>query len=159
MGPTTELRRALKSRLFSYAVDRGFVLDARHQPVSTMFRRPAGAVVQLFDVQWDKYGKPRFAINFGTCPADGLRIGDTVHRPEDVLTGWCADSGRLQPGRGTSTRQWFRQDATLLQRMFGAPALRQPAVVVDEAMRLFAEIERYWASGDAGPHLRFWHRR
>jgi hypothetical protein len=159
MGPTTELRRALKARFFSYAVDRGFVLDARHQPMSTMFRRPAGAAVQIVEVQWDKYGRPRFALNFGSCPAAGLRIGDTLHRPDDVLPGWCVDCGRLQPGRGSGTRHWFRQDSTLLKRLFGAPPLRDPAVVVGEVMTLFVEIERYWTSGEAGPHLRLWHRR
>jgi hypothetical protein len=159
MGPTTELRRALKARFFSYAVDRGFVLDARHQPVSTTFRRPAGAAVQIFDVQWDKYGKPRFALNFGTCPVEGMRIGDTIHRADDVLPGWCPDSGRLQPGGGSGTRHWFRQDSTLLRRVFGAPVLREPAVVVEELMALFPEVERYWTSREAGPHLRLWHRR
>ena len=63
---------------------------------------------------------------------------------------------RLQPRRGTSSRSWFRQDSTLVQRLFGRPPLRDPATVVDEAMTLFPELERYWTSGEVGPHVRLW---
>lgn len=156
MGRTTDLRRALKARFFTHARARGFVIDERLQPQTTIFRRRAGTVVHIFEVQWEKYGRPRFAIHLGTCPADGLRIGDVTHSPEETLPTWCPDTGSLQPRRGTSSRSWFRQDATLVQRLFGRPPLRDPATVVDEVMTMFAELERYWASGEVGPHVRLW---
>jgi hypothetical protein len=55
-----------------------------------------------------------------------------------------------------SSRSWFRQDSTLLQRLLGQPALRPPDDVVDELIALFAELERYWANGEVGPHVRLW---
>jgi hypothetical protein len=157
MGPTTELRRALKARFFAYARDRGFVADERLQPRSTIFRRGVADRVHIFEVQWDKYGKPRFALHFGTCRADGVDVNGTIHPPGDTLPTWCPDTGSLQPRRGTGTRSWFRQDSTVLQRVLGRPALRDPGDVVDELLALFPELERYWASGEVGPHLRQWH--
>jgi len=156
MGTTTELRRALKTLFIPYAVDRGFVVDERSQPRSTVFRRRVRNRVEMFEVQWEKYGTPRFAVHFGTCPAEGLHINGTVHPPEETLPTWCPDAGSLQPRRGTSSRSWFRQDSGLLPRLLGRPALRPPGDVVDELCRLFPELETYWASGELGPHIRLW---
>src|SRR5262245_20317539 len=111
MGSTTELRRALKARFFSHAESSGFAVDSSRQPVTTTFRRRVGSAVQIFDVQWDKYGRPRFILHFGTCPAQGLPVDGAICAPETVFATWCPDRGSLQPRRGTSTRSWFRQDA------------------------------------------------
>ena len=156
MGATTELRRALKERFFPYLRARGFAADLRHQPTSTVFRRRMGSGVQILGVQWEKYGKPRFVVHFGTCPAEGLPLQSGVCSPDDTLPTWCPDSGSLQPRRGVSSRAWFRQDSTLVQRLLGQPALRAPADVVDELLEIFPELERYWTTGDVGPHVRLW---
>jgi hypothetical protein len=154
VGPTTELRRALKSTFFTHVIARGFVADERHQPVSTVFRRRAGPVVQIFDVQWDKYGRPRFAVHFGTCPAEGLRVAEKLIPPDDTLPGWCADVGTLEPhGR---KHAWFRQDATWLQRLLGRPPIRDAALVADEILTAFRELEIYWESGKVGRSIRRW---
>jgi len=156
MGTTTELRRALKARFFPYALNRGFEVDAKNQPLSTTFRRKAGTRVEIFELQWDKYGAPRFAIHFGTCPAEGLHIDGKVFPPGEALPTWCPDSGSLQPRPGTSSRSWFRQDSTLFRRLFGQQAQREPATVVEELLALFPELEGYWASGKIGRHMRLW---
>lgn len=156
MGSTTELRRGLKARFFPYILERGFTLDQGRQPNATVFRRRVGSQVQMFEVQWEKYGKPRFAVHYGTCPAEGLRVQGVVNLPENTLPTWCPDAGSLQPRRGVGTRSWFRQDSTFVQRLLGQPALRNPAAVVDELLALFPELERYWTTGDIGPHLRPW---
>jgi hypothetical protein len=156
LGSTTELRRALKATFLPYASDRGFVIDARRQPVSTIFRRRAQRRVEMFEVQWEKYGRPRFALRFGTCPAEGLWITGVLQQPDETLPTWCPDAGTLQPRRGTSTRAWFRQDSSVVLRLLGRPALRPPADVVSELLALFPELERYWTSGAIGPHIRLW---
>ena len=73
-------------------------------------------------------------------------VGAAVVLPDETLPGWCADAGTLQPP--------FRQDSAWLQRLLGQPALRDPDAVVDELLKRFSELERYWASGDVGPHIR-----
>ena len=156
MGATTELRRAFKATVFPHLLARGFAADLRNQPASTVFRRRMGSRVQILGVQWEKYGKPRFVAHFGTCPAEGLPLQRGVCSPEDLLPTWCPDSGTLQPRRGVSSRAWFRQDSTLLQRLLGQSARRAPDDVVDELIAVLPELERYWTSGEVGSHVRLW---
>ena len=156
MGPTTELRRAVKAMVLPHAAARGFTIDQRLAPASITFRRRAGGAVHIFEMQWDTYGRPRFRVHFGTCPGDGLRVNGVTHSPDDTLATWCPDRGSLQPGRGAHRGLWFRQDATLVQRLLGSPRLRDPADVVGGFLALFPSLERYWTDGEVGPHLRQW---
>lgn len=158
MGITTELRRELKTRFFLYVSARGFAVDQRLQPHSTVFRRGVGDRTEILALQWHKYGKPRFAVHFGTCGAEGLQVNGTRFSAEETLPTWCVDAGTLQPRKGVARGSWFRQDSTLLQRLLGHPPSRAASEVVDELMELFPEIERYWQSGDVGRHLRLWQR-
>lgn len=156
MGNTTALRRVLKSRFHPHANARGFAIDERLQPRSTSFRRQAGDRVHIFDVQWDKYGRPRFLVTFGTCPASGLDVNGVTHSPADTLPSWCPDAGSLQPRRGTSTASWFRQDVSWLRRLLGHVVLRPADDVVDELLAVFPELENYWDTGAIGAHMRPW---
>lgn len=158
MGKTTELRREIKARFFPFAAARGFSLDLRLQPRSAIFRRDAGDRVEMFELQWDKYGAPRFVIHFGACSIEGLDLDGTTMSAEQALPTWCNEFGSLQPRRGFSTRSWFRQDSTWLERLVGRPGLRDPSDVADGLLALFPEIEQYWATGHVGPHLKVWHR-
>lgn len=156
MGSTTALRRALKARFHPEAATRGFAIDQRLQPRSTTFRRQAGDRIHIFDVQWDKYGRPRFIVTFGTCPLLGLEVNGVTHSPADTLPGWCPDAGTLQPRRGTSTASWFRQDVSWIRRLVGRPPLRPPDDVVDDLLATFPELENYWDTGVIGSHMRLW---
>src|SRR5262245_4955184 len=158
MGRTTELRREIKARFFPYATARGFSVDLQLQPRSTIFRRRAGDRVEMFELQWDKYGSPRFVIHFGTCSIGGLDVNGKAIPADQALPTWCDECGSLQPRRRVSTRSWFRQDSTWLTGLIGRPARRNPSEVADELLALFPEIEQYWASGEVGPHLRIWRR-
>jgi hypothetical protein len=158
MGKTTELRKALKRVFFPFAESRGFAIDQRDAPTFTTFRRTAGNVLQIFDVQWEKYGRPRFVINFGTCPASGLVLPDQTIPPGQVLAAWTPQGGRLQPRPGATTGSWFRQDRPFLMRLFGATILRPAPEVVTHLMQLFPEVEAYWSAGIIGRHLRITRR-
>lgn len=154
MGRTTELRRELKRVFFPFVVSRGFEIDQRDAPAFTTFRRTVGESLHVFDVQWDKYGRPRFVVNFGICPASGVHLPGE-HIPADhVLAGWAPLGGRLQPRPGATSANWFRQDRPLFMRLFGGEALRSASEVVTELMQLFPELEAYWSTGAAGKHLR-----
>lgn len=159
MGVTTPLRRALKQTFYPFVERRGFVADLRDQPRSVVFRRTAGSVVQMFEVQWEKFGKPRFALNFGTCSVDGITIQHEVHSAGSVYPSWCPDAGALQPRRGATSRSWFRQDHSFVHYLLRGPALRDPTAVVAELLALFPELEQYWSTGHVGPHMRIWKPR
>lgn len=116
-------------------------------------RRSAPNEVHMFEIQWDKYGAPRFVINFGSCPSKGLEIRGELHPPERVSVGWLPQNGRLQPKPGTGTGSWFRQDKPFLCRLFTDQKLRPAPDVVHDLMQLFPELEAFWADGSMGPHL------
>lgn len=154
MGKTTELRGELKRVFFPFAESRGFTIDQRDAPTFTTFRRAAGDSLHIFDVQWEKYGRPRFVLNFGTCPASGLNLPDKTIPADQVLAGWTLQGGRLQPRLGATTSSWFRQDNPLFVRLFGGPALRPAPEVVTNLIQIFPELEAYWSTGTIGRHLR-----
>ena len=159
MGATTALRSELKRRLMPLAQEKGFLVDQRNMPVSMEFRRSADGQMHIFGIQWEKYGRPRFVVQFGSCPAAGLRVNGNLFPAQDVLPGWLVPGfGRLQPRRGATSRAWFRQDRPALLRLLGRPRLRPPAEVVDEVLAAFPQLERYWSTGEAGPHMWVWPR-
>lgn len=153
MGTTTDLRREIRAVFLPFAAAQGFVLDQRHAPTFLEFRRQRDGVVHVFDIQWEKYGRPRFVLNFGTCPAEGLMVNGEQIPAATVMAGWLPVKGRLQPGRGTSVGHWFRQDKPLLRALVSRDKLYPASRVVAELLQLFPEIEAWWATGAVGPHL------
>ena len=141
MGRTTALRREIRTRFFPFMIAKGFVLDMRDAPTFFAFRKETPEGVLHCDIQWEKYGKPRFILNFGR--------GEPAVAPTAIR-------GRLHSRRRPAfwtTRDWFCQDRPLLSRIFRS-RFRPPAEVVDSLLSLFAEVEACWASGVAGPHIR-----
>ncbi|MBC8168125.1 MAG: hypothetical protein H7Y20_19935 [Bryobacteraceae bacterium] len=156
MGRTTDLRREVKQRFWPLVRAQGFEPDETEAPAVVTFRHHNDRATFVFDIQWSKWGDPRFVVNFGTCPADGFEFrGQQIDR-HSVLAGWLTyigQAGRLQPRRGSSTRAWFRQDYGFFERMVTGRRLKTASAVVDELMRLFPEVSDYWSSGRVGKHL------
>lgn len=153
MGKTTDLRRELKKRFYPFAAEQGFRIDMTHGPFGVDFRRIRAERVDVFDLQWEKYGKPRFIVNFGQCPATGVVHFDERIPPEKVLAYMGAISGRLQLSKGTSTRSWFCQDRSFFRRVLLRQQDRPAAEVVDELLSLFFELEDWFQKGRLGPHM------
>lgn len=158
MGESVELRRELDRTFVPFVRERGFLPDAKRDRLFWSFRRERNQSIHVFDVQWEKYGAPRFVINFGTCPAEGLTIQGTVHEAKSVLASWLPDRGRLQPGRVGALRSWFRQDKPFVARLLSAQKLRPVSEVSSELIALFEELEAYWSRNEVGPHIHIWSR-
>src|SRR5882672_3893352 len=152
MGAST-LRHEIRNAFVPFVRSAGFERISRGGSLVVEFRRHAGSVVHVLEVQWEKYGRPRFVINYGTCPSSGFDVHGTHFAPADVCAGWLSDSGRLQPKRGATTASWFRQDYPLLARLRHRTRLRTESDVVAEAIHLFPELEAYWGSGSIGEHM------
>ena len=149
--PATALRKAVRSRLVPALIAEDFVPlpDADR---TLRFQRPQGDSVHVLEVQWDHRDHPRYVVNYATCPADGLRIGDR-HVPADaVFAGWLPDSGRLQPRPGPTSTSWFRSDLAWPLRLLGRRPLA-PDRVIDATVALLPELWRYWREGRPGPHM------
>lgn len=154
MGNTTALRREIKQTFVPFAESLGFRIDKRHQPQFLEFRRWRDGEVHCFDIQWEKYGKPRFVVNFCKFPVDGLEYNDRRLSSDEIRPAHCFVKGRLQPGKGAMTSSWFRQDKPLLARLLSRQSFYPPSKVVQELIALFPELEAYWQDGVLGSHLR-----
>ena len=153
MGKTTDLRRELKKRFYPFVAEHGFQIDMTHSPFNIEFRRITAERIDVFDLQWDKYGRPRFVLNFGQCSASGaVHFGEQVP-PDRVLSYMGSSSGRLHSEKGFGTRDWFRQDHSFFRRVVLRHQLRPAARVVDELLCLFPELEEWFQHQRLGAHM------
>jgi hypothetical protein len=152
MGTTTDLRRALKTEVFPLLVDRGFSIDLRHAPHFVDFRRSREDQVDFLEIQWEKYGRPRFKVSFGTVSAKGTVADGIYTSAQDMGPGQAPCYVCLYPrGNGSSTRHWFCQDAPLWARLLGRPA-RPASQVTAQLASLLPEVDEYLLNGRLGPH-------
>src|SRR6266480_2430136 len=107
MSRATALREAVKGMFYPFASDRGFI-RGKGSSMFTPFRRIRGTSAHVFDIQWDKYGSPRFVINFGEAPSGGVTFQGELVPAEKVEPSHCRLNGRLQRWRGGSLRTWFQ---------------------------------------------------
>ena len=151
--PEAALRDAVASILIPALVEAGFRCQSGRSRLFTPFFREAGEVVHLLEIQWEKNGRPRFVLNYGTCPKQGLVAGSRTFKPAEVAVGWLPDYGRLLPKRGATTASWFRRDYPPLRRLLGAPPLKPAEQVAAEALALLPEVLEYWQTGVPGRHM------
>lgn len=155
MGKTTDLRRALKSSFFPFVRQLGFEVDQRHGPGFVDFRRRSGERVEFIEIQWEKYGRPRFKLSFGTVSAHGTVSHGSLIPANEVGPGQAPSYVILYPtGKGGSTRNWFCQDKPLWLTILTLRRLKAPEQVCDELLQFFPEVESYFATGETGPHCR-----
>lgn len=153
MGTTTDLRRELKKRFYPFVAEHGFRIDMTHSPFNIAFRRITAERIDVFDIQWEKSGRPRFVVNFGQCsPSGAVHFGEQVP-PDRVLPYMGSSSGRLQPKKGSGTRVWFRQDRSFLRRVVLRHQPRPAAHVVDELLCHFPELEEWFQHQRMGLHM------
>ncbi len=136
MGRTTELREAVKRDFVPFLRDKGFTLDMSDAPRLYRFRKIDSDAALECDVQWEKYGSPRFILNFYKRESKGLTA-----------------QGRLAPSQRRTLAGWFRQDRPWLSRLISSSKLYPPERVVAQLIALFGEVEEYWKSGTIGPHI------
>ena len=145
-GPTTELRREIKERFIPFLTAKGFTTDNRHAPGTKIFRRAHHGRLHICDLQWEKYGKPRFILNFGET--------ELQQRQMDTLGTWdCETYLQLKPKSGASTATWFRQDKPWPVRTISKEKLYPAASIITLLIDLFAEAENFWQTGCIGQHV------
>src|SRR5688500_6578533 len=150
MGISTALRQQVKSSFVPFMEAKGFIPDTRKSPNFLIFRRTTPDEIHVCDIQWEKYGTPRFIMNVGKCSREDCAIQG--HHPADIEVSDTGAYGRLQPRKGLSTRSWFRQDKPFLTRLFKKEKFYPPEKTVEELITLFSEVEAYWQAGIQGPH-------
>jgi hypothetical protein len=158
MGNTTSLRQAIKRVFIPHLADKGFAVDMRRAPQFLTFRRITRQGVHVCDIQWDKYGRPRFIVNFGRCGSQGVVIRGQPIPPADIFPFDTPEAGRLAPGRRRTTAGWYRQDRSLIGRLFARLAPHPAQDVIGKLVVQFDEVEDLWAAGRVGAHIRLFRR-
>lgn len=153
MTATQELRQLVKARFFPYGEARGFVRARSTHPHFSVFRRFARDRVQVFNVQWDKYGAPRFIVNFGEGPTEGVRLWGRHVAGEALEPQDCPESGRLQRRRGPYLRCWFQLNKPVLEAIRTRERRYAAEAVVDQLLAAFPEVEAWWENRTVGAHL------
>jgi hypothetical protein len=135
-GPNHRAARGDQADFVPFLRDKDFVPE-KQTALIYPFRKIDSDVVFECSVQWEKYGSPRFILNFSKRGRTGLIA-----------------SGRLAPNKGRWTEGWFRQDRSGLQRFFSFSKVYPAEQVVAQLIALFPEVEEFWKSGTIGPHIR-----
>jgi hypothetical protein len=141
----------MKERFYPFAEERGFH-RGKASSMFTPFRRKRGHMVHVFDVQWDKYGAPRFVINFGEAPSNGIQVLGK-HISADQLETYHCLIGRLQRRRGGSMGTWFQLRKPISEAIKTFQWNYRPEEVVDHVITSFSELETWWETKREGPHV------
>jgi len=131
----------IKKRFYPFVETRGFVREKSVNPLFTTFHRKVGNQVHMFEIQWDKYWKPCFVINFGEGSSNDEQINY---------------KGRLQRRRGGSQLCWFGTRRPWPNKLVSGKWKYTPEEVVIELIAAFDELESWWAEGTEGPHINRW---
>ena len=128
------LRDEVKRRFYPFVQGRGFIRQKSQDPYFVIFVREANGRVDQFELQWDKSWRPYFVLNFGS-PERGEQ------------------SGRLQRRRGGDQWNWFSLRRTWAKKLISGKWSYSPGQVIDEVIAAFDELETWWSTGIAGPHV------
>jgi hypothetical protein len=115
------------------------------------YRRRSLRGYDLVEIQFDKYHRPKFVINFGVLPGDF--IVDSYGRwvdVEKVCIGQLVQQGRLH--RRPRSIRWFGIGG-LSRFMFTENAVRREVLLLKE---LFEQVELWFQTAATGPNLSLW---
>lgn len=87
------LREAVRREFYPFAAERGFVRIKSSNSVYTTFRKTEEGATYEFEIQWDKFRRSYFVLNFSA--------------PEGLLLRSRTKDGRLQRKRGGPLSCWF----------------------------------------------------
>lgn len=133
------LRDAIKLKFYPFAEGAGFERISGRGGQFVNFRREVGDVVQIFDIQWGKYGRDFFVINFRKC-----LVGE-----DEEACKLC----RLQGRTSGSMSNWFTLRRPVLDAIVSWRLKYTAYEVVEQLVGWFQEVEAWWASGELGPHI------
>ena len=155
MSRGAALRDEMKAAFYPFAESRGFV-RGKATSLFVPFRRTRDDKAQVFDIQWDKYGRPCFVINFGEAPAGGVVFQGQRVPLDELDPVHCPLNGRLQRWRGGSRRTWVQLSKPWLGTLSTLRWSYSPQEVVAQLINYFGELETWWETKYEGPHVYRW---
>jgi hypothetical protein len=146
------LREELSRRFISYLRSSGFEQDQDLSKANGRSTFPFGALIRkrgtssdIIEIQFDKYKRPKFIVNFRRDPPKLFK-----ERPFASGTGTVKETEAFRLHPRPKSSGWFT-----MRTFFG---LRSPEVsakkVVDRLVSVFPEVESWFKDGIVGEHLR-----
>jgi hypothetical protein len=143
--------------MIPFLLERGFAQhslsneDAKNRELRVGFpfgymKRRNGALLELVEVQLDKHGMPKFVLNFGAVPPEGIVLPWVRLSQEDATVSALPDGLRLY--RRPRLLVWFALPWLPTNRQ------RRAVKAVDRAIALYPEMEAWFSTRSMGPHLR-----
>lgn len=132
------LNDELKKRFYPLVKSMGFEKQKSTNPLFSEFRRVSSSGEDIFEIQWDKYWRPYFVVNF-----DKKGTSNPI---------WN-NSGRLQRKRGGQMSCWFSLSRPFFNKVVNLRWQYEASDVVDELIDAFKELEQWWKEGSIGPHM------
>jgi hypothetical protein len=138
------LREAIKNKFFTFLKDRGFI-PQKHSSLSYNFYRIKDQKIHLLDIQWDKYNRPRFIVNFSELEwqfneegKQGIKsIWTQEFIPIEEAKTYKGYSLRLYPSKNPLV--WFSYG--LWDSLFSSHYENK---VVEKLLKYFEEIENWY---------------
>ena len=153
MATTKPIRNALRAVFYPHVISLGFEVDTRMQPELVVFRRFAADAIHVFNIQWDKYHRPKFVINFSAAPLGGVDHCGRFIEPNDISPVHCGTYLRLVRRQGRLTYSWFQQRRPVLYQLLSLRRNYEPDEIAAQVVERFAELEDWWATKKIGPHV------
>ncbi len=152
LSPVTQhLRLEVERSFYPFALAKGF-----ERGRATSFEVPFGRIqsgsLQWFDLQWEKYHRPCFILNFGSADEgmlDGRSVNEILNDRSFVYPSIC----RLHRYAGVELGSWFGTRKPLLKQMWTLSRRHTPEQAVAQAIAAFADIERWWKTGVVTDHM------
>jgi hypothetical protein len=144
------LRAAISEKVVPVLLSKGYQgpSELKGNALVHEYRRSTPQGTHVLEIQFEKYQRPRFAINLYVEPPGGM---ESLTRNGGTIT-----TGRLKARPGATTRSWFRADRSWWEQMI----LRHSDTVENEAVELclslLPEVEAWWSSQRASPHITSW---
>jgi len=156
MAKTKPMRDALRSVFYPHVLSLGFEVDKRWQPEIVVFRRFCTRTVHVFEIQWDKYHRPKFVVNFSEAPLEGVDFCGKWMDAKDVMSVHCGSYLRLVRDQGRFTNRWFQLRRPLLEQLVSLKRNYHPEEIACQVVKRFDEVEDWWATRAVGKHVQGW---
>ena len=153
MAKTKPIRDALRKVFYPHVSSLGFEVDKRWQPQAVVFRRFSINAVHVFEIQWDKYHRPKFVINFAEAPPDGIEFCESWIEAKDIAPVHCGTYLRLMQSRGRFTYKWFQLRRPLIEQLLVLKRDYDPEEIAAQVVQRFDEVEDWWSNKTIGKHV------
>jgi hypothetical protein len=153
-GDAKGFRNVVKQRFFPYLESKGF--ERKSDSMCTTFRRVSAERIHIIQLRWDKYGKPCFSISFGETPNMTVHTADGIVPPDSVEPCHSEALGYLNRKKAAGSfgmDTWFQLRRPLFNRLRTGKREYTADEVVDQLLEYFPEVEKWFETKQAGPHI------